>query len=351
MVRFSYGLAPVYPAAEAVELIAAADELGFHGCYLGDDLNLQDPWTLCAAAATRTERIRLGLSATHVLVRQPILVAQALGTLDQLSNGRAEAAIGIGDVSMLDAYGIDWRDRPIARLREGFEIIRAFLEDGELTHDGEFFRYREVATLARPVQKRLPLLVAGMVGPQSFRLAGELGDGLHCAGCSRGYSAYVVEQVRRGAERAGRDWRELDLAAWCITAVAEDSTAAKDAARGLVAGWLGQLPAALLERHGLDPGDVTPVVNAMAAGEAGEALRLATDEMVEAFSVAGTPEECVEKIRTHLVEPGIHHVVMGIADPDLVEGITGQRPSGVPGVREQLQLIRERIFPAFADRA
>jgi len=348
MVRLSYGLAPTYPAATAVELIVAAEEAGLHGCYLGDDLTLQDPWALCAVATTRTERIRLGFSATHVLVREPTHVAQALATLDQLSGGRVEAAIGLGGGSMLDAHAVDPAHRPIRRLREAIEVMRTLLDDGELTYDREFHHYEGLATLARPVQERLPLLVAAMVGPRSFRLAGEVGDGVHAAGCTPGYSAYVVEQVQRGAERSGRDWRDLDLASWCITSVAEDSTAAREAARGLVAGWLGELPMGLLERHGLNPSDVTPIIAAFQAGDIAGALELVTPRMIDALALAGTPEECADAIRTRLVDQGIDHVVMGIADPDLVEAIAGTRPAGAAGVREQLQLIRDRVAPALA---
>ena len=284
-----------------------------------------------------------------MLVREPTHVAQSLATLDQLSGGRVEAAIGLGGESMLDAHAVDRGQRPTTRLREALQAMRTLLAEGELTYDGAFHRYQGLTTLARPVQERLPLLVAGMVGPRSFRLAGEVGDGVHAAGCTPGYSTYVVEQVRQGAERSGRDWRDLDLASWCITSVAEESTAAREAARGLVAGWLGQLPMGLLERHGLDPAEVVAIISSLHAGDTAAAVELVTNEMVDALALAGTPEECVDAIRTRLIEPGIDHVVMGITDPDLVEAIAGTRPVGAASVREQLQLIRDRVAPALAD--
>ncbi|HSK90969.1 MAG TPA: LLM class flavin-dependent oxidoreductase [Euzebyales bacterium] len=345
--RVSFGLAAVYSADESVELIRAADAAGLHGCYLGDDLSLHDPWVLCGAAARETRSIRLGFSVTHAYLRTPTLIAQALATLDQLSDGRIEAGVGLGGPQLLDAHHVDWRDRPMARLREALEVIRRLLQEGRLDHEGEFFRYTDVELGVRPVQPHVPLLVGAMVGPRSFQLAGEVGDGVHAGGCSRAYATYVVEQVAEGARRASRDPRELDVATYAITAVAEDAEAARFAARAMVAGWMPAFPRRLIVRHGFDESVIDPIVAAMSSGDQDEAMRRIPDELVDALAVAGTPEECVEKIRRDLVEPGIGHVIMGIADPGLVAAVAGSDVN-VPDVRGQLSLIGDRVIPALA---
>ena len=173
------------------------------------------------------------------------------------------------------------------------------------------------------------------------------GDGVQAGGCSRAYATYVVEQVAEGACRAGRDPRELDVATYAITAVAEDAEAARLAARAMVAGWMPTLPRKLIVRHGFDERGIDPIVNAMGRGDAQEALRRIPDELVDALAVAGTPEECVDKIRRDLVEPGIGHIIMGIADPGLVAAVAGADVS-VPDVRGQLSLIGDRVIPALA---
>jgi 5,10-methylenetetrahydromethanopterin reductase len=109
MVRFSYGLAPGYPAGEALELVKAAEGFGFYGCYLGDDVTLRDTWVIAGAAARETGTIRIGFSATHAYLREPSLIAQGLATLDELSGGRVEAAIGLGGLDTLDRHHVVWR--------------------------------------------------------------------------------------------------------------------------------------------------------------------------------------------------------------------------------------------------
>jgi 5,10-methylenetetrahydromethanopterin reductase len=348
MVRFSYGLLGAYPAGEMVDLIRTADELGFHACHLADDPSARDCWSVAAAAARETTSIRLGFSATHVYLREPTLIAQALATLDELSHGRAEAVVSFGDPHMLDAYHVAWRgQRPLARVREALQVMRVYLDEGAVEHDGEFFHYTGVETAVRPVQEHLPLLVGALGGPRSFEMAGEVADGVECASTSRENSQYVVEHVRRGAERAGRNPDALQMGAYCVTAVADNSAAAKEAARAVVAGWLPSYPDSLIARHGIDPDEVAPIVAAFAQGNVDEALRRTTPAIGEAFTVAGTPEECAERIRTDLVEPGIDHILLAVVDPTVVEAFTGARPVGLPDARDQLRLIHDRLFPSF----
>jgi 5,10-methylenetetrahydromethanopterin reductase len=346
MTRMSYGMMAYYPAAQAVEQIVLADRLGFHGAYLADDPTARDPWLICAAAAGETERIRLGFSATHVYLREPTFIAQALATLDELSNGRAEAVVSYGDQSVLRLYGIDPKGkRPLARVREAIDVMRRYLDDGAVEHDGEFFHYSGLQAMARPVQARLPLLIGAVGGPRSFQLAGEVGDGVHCVGISRANSEFVVEHVAAGAERAGRDHRELDIAAACITCVAEDGAVAREAARAVVAGWLPSLPRNCIERHGLDYEEVAPIIEASRRGDTEQAIRLTTPEVTDALSVAGTPAECAERIRRDIVEPGIEHVVLALVDQPVVDAYGGPRLDDLPDTKRQLELVHDQLLP------
>ena len=165
MARTSSGLLGTYPAGEMVDLIRTADELRFHACHLADAPSARDCWSVAAAAAQATTSIRLGFSATHVYLREPTLIAQALATLNELSDGRAEAVVSLGDPEILDAYHLDWRgQRHLARIREALAVMRTYLDEGEVEHAGEFFRYSGVQTAVQPVQEHPPLLVGALGG-------------------------------------------------------------------------------------------------------------------------------------------------------------------------------------------
>lgn len=347
MSRFGLGLIASRPASELVDLVREAEQLGFDFCNLADDPSARDPYAVVAAAATVTSTIRLGFSATHVYLREPTLIAQSLATIDELSGGRVEAVVSFGDPSILDTYHIEWRGRrPLARVREAIEVMRAYLDDGAVDHQGASFRYSGLETGVRPVQAHLPLLIGALGGPRSFELAGEVADGVQCGSTSADNSAYVIDHVRTGAERAGRDPNTLQMGAYCFIAVSEDGTAAIEAARRMTTVLLGSYPESMILRHGLDPAQVAPITAALGDGDMARALELTTPEMGRALAVAGTPEECAERIRTDLVEPGIDHVQLAILEPAGVEAYTGSRIDGLPHIRQQLQLVHDRILAA-----
>src|SRR3954452_20719071 len=209
--RVSLQLIPEQSAEQLLAAAQAADELGYHACYSADEIYHKDAWLLLVAAAARTERIRLGPCVAPIYMRDPTYVAQLAATLDELSGGRAEVVLGIGNLAMLEQYGIEWRGtRPIGRLREAHRVIRVLLDDGSIDLRGDFFQYAGVTTAARPVQEHLPVKLGAMGGPRSMELAGEIADGLHTA-CAYSPEAlrYAVEHFTEGAHRAGRDAERL----------------------------------------------------------------------------------------------------------------------------------------------
>ena len=201
----SFQMLPEQPADELLDCIQSADELGYYACYSADEIYHKDAWLLLASAARTTEAVRLGPCVAPIFMRDPTYVAQLAATLDELSRGRAEVVFGIGNIAMLEQYGVQWRGtRPIARLREAHAVMRTLLDQGSIEHAGDFYRYSGVSTFARPIQEHLPLKIGAMGGPKSMELAGEIADGLHTA-CA--YSpealAYVVSRVEAGASEPG----------------------------------------------------------------------------------------------------------------------------------------------------
>ena len=195
----------------------------------------------------------------------------------------------------------------------------------------------------------MPLLMGGMKGPRSFIAAGEIADGLHHAlSYSRDAYDYVVENVRKGADNAGRNFDDLDIGAWVVTVVGEDSAAAKQAARIIVAFYISSMPPEQLERHGVTTEEVAPVVEALGAGDVAKAIELFRPELSEKLSIAGTPEECVEKIKTDIEPAGVNHMILCLTDAHLVEFFSGQKVDNVPDINGQLKLVAERVIPAFS---
>jgi 5,10-methylenetetrahydromethanopterin reductase len=347
--RFSYAMLPDYSLEESLRAIRLADELGFYAVYAADETWHKDLWLLFAAAAAQTSRIRMGPSVSAVTLREPTLIAQAAATLDELSGGRAEVVLSSGNFGLLAQYKIDWsKTKPLARVIEGVHVVRTLLDEGAITFDGEFFSYDGLFTFARPVQERVPVKMGAMRGPRSFEAAAEHSDGCHHAlSYTREAYDYAAEHLRIGAEKAGKDWTSLDFGAWVVVAVGRDSAAAKDAARSMVGIYASSMPAEQLQRNGVDPDELKPIIEAIGGGDLARGIELTTPELADKLSFAGTPDEVTAKLKE--IEPaGVNHLVAAITDASIVKTFTGREIPGVATVDEQLRLLHDEVMPAFA---
>jgi 5,10-methylenetetrahydromethanopterin reductase len=345
--RVSFQMLPEQPASELLDAITAADELGYHACYSADEIYHKDAWLLFAAAAHRTERIRLGPCVAPIYMREPTYIAQLAATLDELSNGRAEVVFGIGNIAMLEQYGVEWRGtRPIARLREAHHVMRTVLDEGAISFDGDFYRYTGVTTASRPAQEHLPLKIGAMGGPKSMELAGEIADGLHTA-CAYSPEAlgYAVKHFHAGVERAGRDADGLDLGDSLLGAIAPDGEVARRAGRILAAFYIPSMPPALLERHGIEPESVAGVTEAFAAGDVQRALEATPDDVADRIMIAGTPEDWVRWLTETYAPAGLDHALVSFTDPFTLRAWAGIEVEGLPDLEEQVRLFGEQVLP------
>jgi 5,10-methylenetetrahydromethanopterin reductase len=349
--RFSYQLLPEQPLDELLDVIQLIEELGFWACYSADETYHKDMWSLFAAASARTSRLRMGPEVTGVILKDPTIIAQQAATLDELTGGRAELVFSTGNFAMLKQYHVSLEGvKPIKRLREAHRVLVTFLGDGQIDFEGEFYAYSGLFTAARPLQSPFPIKLGGMRGPRSFELAGEIANGLHTAlAYSRDALDFTAAAFRRGAERAGRDWMELDLADNMLGAIAEDPEAAAEAARVVAGFYLSSMPPELLERNGVDPAAVAPAVAAFNAGDVQHALELTPRWVGDALSVAGTAEHWIEKIEQDFLPAGFRHLLVTFADPFLVESWAGIKIEGLPSLEGQLRLFHESVMSVFQD--
>lgn len=171
-----YGMVlPGGPAPEQAEQAVLAEQAGWDGVFVWEAAYGVDAWTLLAAMAARTTRIRLGTLLTPLPWRRPWKVASQVVTLDQVSNGRAVLAVGLGAVDTgLPATGevTDLGTRA-EMLDEGIDLIHELWAGGTAFH-GRHYHYGcprgDLAEVGRPVQPRIPIWVVGAwPRPKSMR--------------------------------------------------------------------------------------------------------------------------------------------------------------------------------------
>lgn len=216
-------------AQQQLELAVLAERAGWDGVFVWEAAYGVDAWSLLAAIAVKTDRVRIGTLLTPLPWRRPWKVASQVATVDQLSDGRVLLTVGLGATETdLPRTGelLDLRGRA-ERLDEGIDLIRA-LWAGESVYQGQHFSYRagdpdELREMVQPVQERIPIWVVGVwPRPKSMRRV------LRCDG--------LVPQFETGGlDPAPEDARAV--VAWLaehdgahIDVVAEGETSARDAA-------------------------------------------------------------------------------------------------------------------------
>ncbi|MHB8575598.1 MAG: LLM class flavin-dependent oxidoreductase [Dehalococcoidia bacterium] len=173
-----YGfILPGGTATEQLEQAVLAEASGWDGVFVWEAAYGVDAWTLLAAIAQRTTRVRLGTMLTPLPWRRPWKVASQAVTLDQLSGGRTILAVGLGAVdTALGQTGEETDRRPRAEmLDEGIDLIAGFWE-GRLRFAGRHYNVdlsarADLSRVAQPVQQpRIPIWVVGVwPRPKSMR--------------------------------------------------------------------------------------------------------------------------------------------------------------------------------------
>ena len=165
----------------------AYEALGFDSIWVCDHLigqqeePLLEPWTLLAALAQATERVRLGTVVTCNTFRHPALLAKEAATVDHVSGGRLELGLGAGWwEAEHHTYGIPFSPpgERVARFREAVEIVdRLLRSDGAaVDYEGRYHRLRAAPFRPAPVQRPRPPLMLAAQGPRMLDVAAAYAD-------------------------------------------------------------------------------------------------------------------------------------------------------------------------------
>jgi 5,10-methylenetetrahydromethanopterin reductase len=283
------------------------ERLGFSDIWVPDERLLRNVYVSLATIANATERIGLGPGVTNPYTRHPAHTAAAIATIDELSGGRANFAFGAG--GGLEAYGVE-RSKPVGRLREAIEIVRLLLRGETVSYQGTNHALNSTQLDFTPIRE-IPIHVAGR-GPKVLELAGEVADGAIIGGfADEAGLSYARENIGRGLERAGRSADDFDFMSWLYVSVDDDGDAARVAVSKMVlASLITSRP--IVDRLGIElPARLRDHLDAdgwrYPRIKAAEAAKLLTPEIVDAFSIAGTPAEVRAKLQ-RIRSLGIDHV-------------------------------------------
>lgn len=190
-----------------------------------------EAWSLMAALAASTSRVRLGQMCTCVGYRNPVLLAKKAATVDAISGGRVEMGIGAGWYEhewRAYGYGFPTAGERLAMLDEGVRIMRDAWAEGTVTHHGEHYRVDGAIVQPRPLQPGgIPMWVAGGGERKTLRTAARYADYTNFDGTPEGF-AHKSEVLRGHCAEIGRDPGEITRSANYNVAIAETEREVED---------------------------------------------------------------------------------------------------------------------------
>jgi F420-dependent oxidoreductase-like protein len=194
-----------------------ADEAGFDHVWDFDHLASIGPngterpvyegWTLLAAIAASTRRVRFGALVTGNTYRHPALLAKMAVTVDHLSGGRLEFGIGAAWAEAEhQMFGIEGLEHRVGRLRESLEVMTSLWTRERTTFEGRYYHFKDAIANPKPIQKPHPPIWIGAGGDQMLQIVARYADVWNVSGASTpGAAAELSERLDAACLKVGRD--------------------------------------------------------------------------------------------------------------------------------------------------
>lgn len=274
--------------------IGAAERAGVDVAWMTTGGLAADPLPVFAAAARETERIAFGASILPTFPRHPLALAQAAQVVAQLAPGRLRLGVGTSTKRVIEGiFGIPFQ-RPQRELREYVTVLKAILQEGKVSFQGETLRAE--GALAAPAS--MPVMAAALHA-SAYRLCGEVADGAISWVSPLPYLRDVAAPaLRAGATKAGRE-KPL-LVAHIAVAVSDDRAAVREAFRRQL-GIYPRFPvyASMFREAGFPEADQGQFSDAMI-----DAVAISGDEDTVATRLRRLPADGIDEVIVTVLQAG-----------------------------------------------
>jgi len=322
------------PVHETLAMAQACEQAGFDAFWIAEAY----PWwrkhgfearsstAILAVIAAATKRIQLGWGIISPYTRHPVQIAMEARVMQDLAGDRFLLGLGASKIFMKEiGEGEGEKVGPATVMRESIEIIKGVLKGEAFQYEGKVFQASvpPLKTDAHSPRGVPPIYIAG-TGPVLQKMGGSIGDGLLTASITTpAFVRYSRKNMEEGAQKAKKDPAQLVLGSVIVGSIGRDSLKGKEGAREQAAMYLANKVQnikgsadVLLESAGLTFEELQPIADAMEKGGRKAAAKAVTDEILKKVcAIAGTPEECIERIEEYRAA-GCTHIMLEIWGDD-----------------------------------
>lgn len=298
------------PYASTLAFAKEAAASGAKSLWMADHLGYREPIVSCLGFTSAIPDVRVVPTAVSPYLRHPMPTAMQMATLAEAAPGRVALALGSGNPLFLAESG-EAIEKPVTVAREFIAALRALWSGEPVEQEATRFRLRGARMMFKP-PVAIPLYLAPMK-PQMLALAGKIADGVVLsAGLSPGFAGESLKHTAAGAHAAGRDYGALHVAGYISFAASKEPARAIEEVRKKLA--------FLLRNRFIDDNiahsglaiDQPAIIEAMGRRDYESAARLVPDEAVDAFGVAGTVQQCCDKLLKYR-DAGLKELVLLLA--------------------------------------
>ncbi|MBM4205833.1 MAG: LLM class flavin-dependent oxidoreductase [Gammaproteobacteria bacterium] len=323
-------VAVTVPAGPKLEHTAArlkwAEDNGIPDAWFSDS-GAPDTLTQIAALGHRTNKLRIGVAVTPVYTRSPSVLAASAQVIAQVLPGRFIMGLGSSSQTIMGQWNGIPLDKPLTRVKETAQLVRTMLTGDKTAFNGETLRsngYRQVPT------ENPPPIYIGCLRPNMIEMAAEVGDGVIFNLWPKSALPKMIEHVKIGAAKAGKDWKSVEVVNRAMVLVTDDKEYGRNLFRAAFApyyatpvynnflAWAGHEEAAATIREGWAAKDRNKTSGAL------------SDALIDEIGIIGSADEVRERIREDAAG-GVHTSII----------------APLAGKPEDLQ----RTFEAFAEKS
>jgi 5,10-methylenetetrahydromethanopterin reductase len=330
-VGYALGYGKFTDVREMAKVMQQAEEQGFEMAFFSETIELmRDSVSSLAAIGLATKKLTLG-STQIVRLRGPVVMAQSLATLDELTGGRMTLAPGACTKShaRVHALPLEVAATPSEVLKEYVESMRLLLTGDKVSYHGKFINFDNVGLGWKPIRPNVPIYVPA-TATVGLRLAGEVADGVILnAVCSPEYTVNALKIIKESADKAGRDFSKFEVAQIINCSLEDDHGKALDAARWEVATKLDPVQISFIAGPKIRVGepyirkeDIPLFEKAHARGGMEALIKAIPDSYVEGMTASGTPDEVKKRVQQYrdagvkipLLRPAAAHQTQRLLD-------------------------------------
>ena len=298
------------PYADALAFAKEAAAAGAKSLWMADHLGYREPIVSCLGFASAVPDVAVVPTAVSPYLRHPMPTAMQMATLAEAAPGRVALALGTGNPLFLAESG-ESVEKPVAVAREFIVALRALWSGQPVEQEAVRFRLRGARMMFTPPAP-IPIYLAAMK-PQMLALTGKICDGVVLsAGLSPGFVRESLKHMASGAQAAGRDYDALHVAGYISFAASPDGRRATEEVRKKLAFLLRNRYIDDNIAHSGIAIDQPAIIDAMARRDYESAARLVPDEAVDTFAVAGTVQQCCDKLLEYR-RAGLNELVLLLA--------------------------------------